>query len=287
MIIYRDLSAVSFIQILACFNEAFADYAIPFQMTESQLRYMHKRRGIDYDLSFGAFDGDKMVGFIFNCIGQWKDIKTAYDTGTGVIPTYQGRGISKDLFRYTLDALASNDVKQYLLEVLCSNKPAYHLYLNQGFEVSRTFNCYSFKKQDILNITLQALSNEYSIVQSDELSPILKSTQWDYSSSWQNSITSLHRVKNHIKLVQILYRKKAIAFGYIEPHTGDIPHIGVIPAYRRQGVGTAILYELAVLSHSSNMKYINIPQDKDKIGDLLSRFEIPLGLQQYEMILSL
>ena len=47
-------------------NEAYADYVEPVNLSLGQLQYLLERRGFRAELSLGAFDGDDMVGFVFN-----------------------------------------------------------------------------------------------------------------------------------------------------------------------------------------------------------------------------
>ncbi len=287
MIDYRNLSVIPFSQILTCFNLAFSNYAIPFQLSEAQLSYMHKRRGIDYELSFGAFDDEQLIGFIFNCTGTWNGQSTAYDTGTGIIPEYQGKGLGKGLLEYTISKIREAGINQYILEVLCSNKPAYELYRKYGFQVIRILNCYNYTKNEILDRNIPELSTKYKVKYPKTINDRLLSYSWDYESSWQNSYESINRVKDDIDLVEIYDVDTAIAFGYIEKHTGDIPHIGVHPQYRRQGIGSNILRTLALMSDSYMLKYINVPEHHDELIHLFKSFNISLSLKQYEMQLSL
>lgn len=60
---FRTLTAGDFDAVVACFNEAFSDYAVRFSMTAPQLHEIKARRAVVFELSVGAFDGDRLVGF--------------------------------------------------------------------------------------------------------------------------------------------------------------------------------------------------------------------------------
>jgi ribosomal protein S18 acetylase RimI-like enzyme len=123
--------------IYKAFNQAFADYEI--QITEEQFNVMIKRRGFNPELSFAAFIGNEIVSFTLNGTGIFNGILTAYDTGTGTIKEYSGKGLATKVFEYSIPYLRDANIKQYLLEVLQHNTRAVSVYKNLGFEVTREF----------------------------------------------------------------------------------------------------------------------------------------------------
>ena len=68
--IIKNLSSIELSVITESFNEAFADYIMRFTATEEYLQNRWKGAGVDYNLSFGAFINDKLVGFIIHGIDQ-------------------------------------------------------------------------------------------------------------------------------------------------------------------------------------------------------------------------
>ena len=68
------------------FLEAFADYSVPIRLTLDEFQEVHRRRGVRYDLSVGAFDGDVLVGFTFSGMGAWVGSVVGYDSGHGAKP---------------------------------------------------------------------------------------------------------------------------------------------------------------------------------------------------------
>ena len=77
----KSLKDTSFDELFEAFRQAFAEYEM--QLNRAELQAMLKRRGFDPELSFAAFDGDKIVSFTCNGIGDFNGIRTAYDTGSG------------------------------------------------------------------------------------------------------------------------------------------------------------------------------------------------------------
>lgn len=112
----RSLEHIDFDTLFEGFSNAFSDYEIHFDKNEVQ--FMLIRRGYVPHLSFAAFDNGKIVSFTLNGIGLFNGIPTAYDTGTGTVKSFRGRGIAGEIFKYSLPYLKEAGIRQYLLEVL-------------------------------------------------------------------------------------------------------------------------------------------------------------------------
>src|ERR1041385_4564389 len=135
---YRSLTDADFASLYACFLEAFSDYQVDMRMSEQQFAQRVTRDGVQLEISAGAFDEDRMIGFYMNALGDWEGKLTAYDAGTGIVPHYRGRGVAQELFEFVVSRLKERAVSQYLLEVLTSNERAVSLYRKLGFvEVRR------------------------------------------------------------------------------------------------------------------------------------------------------
>ncbi len=137
--IIKSLAHTSFETLAEAFGAAFAEYEV--QISPDELRTMLRRRGFDPTLSFAAFDDNgRIAGFTLNGIGSFGGVPTAYDTGTGTLPEYRGRGLATQIFEASLPHLRAAGITQYLLEVLQHNTAAVSVYRRLGFEVSREFN---------------------------------------------------------------------------------------------------------------------------------------------------
>jgi ribosomal protein S18 acetylase RimI-like enzyme len=141
MLTIHSLENVSDDLLYEAFRDAFKDYEIQLNKREF-LRLLH-RRGFMPQLSFGAFDGDHLVAFTFNGTGPFTDRPTAYDTGTGTLEAYRGKGLAGRIFNHSIPHLKRAGISRYLLEVLQHNESAVSLYRKLGFRVSREFNYFS------------------------------------------------------------------------------------------------------------------------------------------------
>ena len=129
MIHYKSLEHVDELEILETHNSAFSDYEVQMNWTLPQFQNINKQRGVRYDLSMGAFDDDKLVGFIINGTGDWNNKPTVYDCGTGIIKDYRHKGIGTEILLRLIKLLRDLGISQYLLEVIKSNENAYQLLL--------------------------------------------------------------------------------------------------------------------------------------------------------------
>jgi ribosomal protein S18 acetylase RimI-like enzyme len=143
----KSLAQTDFGTIYQAFNQAFADYEM--QLSSIQLQTMLKRRGFNPDLSFAAFEGNDIVSFTFNGIGNFNGLPTAYDTGTGTLKLHRGKGLATQIFEYSIPYLREAGIRQYLLEVLQHNTKAVSVYRNLGFETTREFNYFVQKNEEI------------------------------------------------------------------------------------------------------------------------------------------
>src|SRR5262249_52400180 len=146
---YRFLSDEDFPILYEAYLKAFSDYVVKMQPTKEQLLETLTRRGMKYEISVGGFDNGKLVGFNLNGIDNWTEKLTVYDTSTGIIPEYRGKGITYKLFDFSFPKLRELKVEQYLLEVLDSNEKAIRAYTKIGFKEIRGFDCFIFKPGNI------------------------------------------------------------------------------------------------------------------------------------------
>lgn len=284
--IYRCLEPEDFEAIYDTFNEAFSDYEVKIQMTKEHFNAINIRRGLNYGLSAGAFDeNNKMVGLLLNAVDTWEKKLTAYDMGTGVVPEYRGKGIGSDMFDFLLPKLRKAGVKQYLLEVLRSNKKAYKLYKKKGFKETRKLECFriSLTKLAMKDVKTQ----DIAIKQIEKPDWDLFETFWDWKPSWQNSTSSMKRCPEKKIILGAFYENQLRGYGILYPESGDIPQITVDKRFRRKGTGSLLLREFTRRAETAGLSALNIDSSSK---ETLMFFE-SAGFQnfagQYEMILKL
>ena len=252
MLSYRFLSSDDFLALYECFCTAFSDYQVDMQMSEQDFAQRLARVGVRLDLSAGAFDDERMVGFYINAFGLWQGKQTAYDAGTGVIPDFRRRGVGVDLFAFMETRLKQESVSQYLLEVLTTNERAVPMYRRLGFEVRRDFAV--IRSQ----LAIAGGPAEVSVHRIDDPNWELFKTFWDGYPSWQNSIEAVDRARSERLLVAAFADSKCVGYGVAYPPAGMLMQIAVSPEYRRRGIGRGILKALHM---GETLKVNNIDEE--------------------------
>ncbi|KAB1154581.1 GNAT family N-acetyltransferase [Tenacibaculum aiptasiae] len=192
----KNLSTTPFEKIIECFLLAFENYFVPMPKEEIYYQERWKAAKVDFEFSYGMFDGEKLVGFIIHAIDERNGTLIAFNTGTGVTPEYRGKKIIQSIYKHALIEFKTNNIQQSSLEVITENKKAIHLYKNIGFTTSKTYKCYRGQiKTDS--------SLEYELKETD-----LKNVNWNQLPnqsyySWDNQKESITR--GNYQFFQIMY----------------------------------------------------------------------------------
>jgi ribosomal protein S18 acetylase RimI-like enzyme len=281
MITIKALTGFSLDELFHAFEQAFIDYQV--KINRITFGNMMTRRGFTPDLSYGAFDDKELVAFTLNGTGTFMGIKTAYDTGTGTIPGYRGRGLAKRIFEYSVPLLRMAGMKLYLLEVIRHNEKAAALYKKMGFRITRELHYYVHSKKD-LQLKTKILKDGYKLTASKLPLPPQAGKFEDSVSSWQNSLESIYRCHDHFQLVAVTYRDRMEGFCIYEPSSGDISKLAVSGGHRRLGLGTLLLHWAVDHITQDTVKILNVPwESADMIAFLKFHGIEPVG-SQYEMI---
>ncbi len=258
------------------FNLAFSDYVIPFQLTLEQLQSRMLNDNIDLNLSIGAFDKERLVGFILHGHGIVNGEKVVYNGGTGVIPTYRGTGITKQLYAYMLPILKQAGYKKCKLEVIDSNLPAIRSYEKIGFTTMKPLNCH------------RGLVTSNSAIQKGEIEELisydhcLQTRFGDWEPSWQNSTEAILRSTGQIKTIVLLEQKHIIGYATFNPSTGRIPQFAIDKNFRRKRYGTRLFNEIA-RQVGKEIVLINTDGRDTATNEFLSKIGLKLFIRQLEM----
>ncbi|WP_176956181.1 GNAT family N-acetyltransferase [Catalinimonas alkaloidigena] len=267
------------------YNDAFADHVLRIHMDEEQFAQKIANDGVDLSYSPGAFEGERLVGFIMHAPGFWANRLTVYNAATGVTPAWRGKGLTQQMYEFVQPALRTMDVEQCLLEVIRENSAAWRSYEKVGFEETRRFNCY--------RIDLPATWRDAPDVRITH-GPIkeaqLRSQRvWlDRMPSWQNSLDAVLRSpRDKIYLQAWVDEDNAAGYAIVQKGTGRIVQFAVNPDYRRHGVATALFRQMGRLSYSDSLNVLNIDSDKNSIHGFLLSLGFKPAYRQYEMHLLL
>lgn len=117
--------------IYQAFTRAFENYVIPLEFNQERTFERWLEAGVDFNLSYGAFDEEELVAFIL----QVPVDKTLYNFGTGVVPSHRGQHLIEKIYHVIGEELPATE--RYILEVIKENTPALSLYKKMGFKIVR------------------------------------------------------------------------------------------------------------------------------------------------------
>ena len=281
MITYRLLTAADSAKLFECFLEAFSDYQVDMHVSREEFEQRLIRDGVQLEISVGAFDENRMVGFYMNALGEWQGRPIAYDAGTGVIPAYRRQGIAEELFAFMVPRLKHASVEQYLLEVLTGNERAVALYRKLGFIETRRLAV--FRRSVPVSSNAQP---EIRVVNEPDWE--LFRSFWDGDPSWQNSIDAVERVANDRIVVCAYVDEMCIGYGIAFEPWVSLMQLAVAPDHRRKGVGSKILSTLQrEVSGTDSLKVSNIDEGFKGTLAFYEANRFKMVLEQYEMVKTL
>ncbi|MCL3781528.1 GNAT family N-acetyltransferase [Prolixibacteraceae bacterium JC049] len=280
----KSLKGVSFETIFNAFQEAFKEYEM--QLNKEELLRMLERRGFRPELSFAAFHGDKIVSFTLNGIGFFEGVNTAYDTGSGTIKAYRGKGLATKIFNHSLPSLKQAGVKQYLLEVLQHNDKAVSVYRKIGFEATRELN-YFVVNANKIQFNQKELSSNYSVQIIEKSNWEEMKEWWNFHPTWQNSFDAILRKPEDFLVYGVYTEGVLVGYCVFEPISGDITQIAVKPEFRRKGIATVLLKRMVEVNKHENIKLINTDLQCNAVTAFMNAFSVSPAGKQFEMILKL
>lgn len=277
----KSLEDISFEAVFAAFNQAFADYEM--QLNADELKSMLIRRGYRAELSFAAFEGEKIVAFTLNGTGDFNGLKIAYDTGTGTLKSHRGQSLAGKIFEHSIPYLQHAGISQYLLEVLQHNTAAVSVYQKAGFKITREFNYFSWNNEAV-KAALGDTAGKFQIKPVTGRLPEKVSEFWDFEPSWQNTFQSIERAQENFVNLGAYDGEQLVGYCIFEPLSGDLTQIAVHQDHRRKGVGSLLLQEMTKLNTNSRAKLINAEVNCTAILHFLKSKNIGLTGKQYEMV---
>ena len=262
---YRSLTNTTIKCIHEAFLQAFSDYQVPMNMSLETFERKLRRNGFKSEVSAGAFEHGRLVGFVLNGVREWAGEKTIYDTGTGVVPEFRGDGIGNRLLNLVNELCVRNNINVYQLEVIQDNVGAVSLYKKQGFQVKRNLNCYRLSEKLVGEST-----NTKNF--------------WEYNPSWQNGEDAVCAVEDSFGYTLVELEGVLIGYGIVDKVTGDIAQLAVDCHYRRRGIATAILQDLLSQTQKSSLTVINVDERDESLNAFLKQMGFQIYATQYEMV---
>jgi ribosomal protein S18 acetylase RimI-like enzyme len=270
MIEIRSLEGMGWEPLAAAFNGAFADYVVPMAITPEGLAAMQRRRGYAAHASFGAFDGDRQVGFVLTCL----DGDRAYNSGTGVLPAHRRTGLARRLVDAVI-AHVRGSARSYTLEVIETNAPAVALYRDAGFAEVRRLQVWTLPRREH---GTDAPAPDVPVIAAPDLDAIAAGA--DTALPWQNSLASIRRASEpYVALGD--ERGAAIVF----PASADLPLLCVRRDDRRRGHGARLLAAAAAAAAHAPRALRTMVDDADAgIAAFLAASDATRLVRQLELV---
>lgn len=283
---YRTLEKTAIHEIHQCFLDAFSDYTVDIRMSESSFHEMNALRAVDYSLSIGAFAGKRLVGLTLNARDQWNGKWTAYDAGTGVIPSYRGKGVSRAMMQKAFEILEAEGLQTYLLEVITRNEKALKLYQSLGFRITRRLECLVLKGP--MQMPVKHSERLILPVKPEQIpfleQALLAEARYGFQPSWQNGWNTIKRRPELYHLLASWDEGQCVGYGIIGAERGGLAQLWVRRDKRRQGLGSQILRELITRCPAQKTySWVNVDECAGHTLNFLKALGFTEQLAQYEM----
>jgi ribosomal protein S18 acetylase RimI-like enzyme len=282
------LAEIPFGDIVAAFNRAFVDYALPMHdLSETWLRHRLLKNAVDYDVSVGAFAGDELVGFSLIGVDDWLGVSSAYDAATGIVREYRARHLARRMFDFARPRLGQRGVRRFLLEVLQSNGPAIRAYRAVGFEVTREFDCFELDLTASATWPLPArrADPDVTIGTATRQEVVVLAHEMDWQPSWENSLAAIQRIPDRVLVLRASRGDELLATLLYYPLLNWVMNLVVRRDARRSGIGSRLLTALRDPGNvaEESVKFINVASDDRGMIAFLVAHGCRRYVAQYEM----
>jgi len=274
-------------QFYRAFMDAFADYAMDASGTqEERLLLRMQKNGVDYDVSPGLYDIEKLVGFTVVGIDRWNGELSAYDCATGLAPDFRKQGWARKLFDFALPELLDRGVERFVLEVLQQNEPAIKAYTKSGFEVVRELKSFSAKTQALVALSTSA---DIEIRPADRDAVRSLEATATFTPCFENRFTALDAIPRDVTIDGAYIDGQLVGVVAYSPALNWLLTLLVSPEHRRSGIGTALIQRTTSHMPEGAQRLAALDIDGSDAGML--SFVKAVGFEplvdQYEMHLAL
>jgi ribosomal protein S18 acetylase RimI-like enzyme len=186
------------------------------------------------------------------------------------------------MFEKMLPVFKADGIKQFLLEVVNSNEPAFRLYEKLGFKTVRTLALLLCDT----SITASESSDDVEIREIVDPDWALLANLWDGQPSWQNSIDAVIRSQPVKRILGAFSAQGCVGYIVFSSFSGRIAQLAVDRDQRHHGVGAALVRAMqAETAEGFALQVINIDKDNKPAMEFFKDLGFYERLSQYEMVL--
>jgi ribosomal protein S18 acetylase RimI-like enzyme len=268
------------------FNAAFEDYLVPVRMSDTDFkRKLLEKTRINFNYSVGCYSDNQLVGFIFQTIGKYQDQKTAYNGGTGVIPSFRGNRLTCHMYEHVIPKLMQKEVKSCVLEVISNNKAALKSYEKVGFRKSKFYHCLK------LDMESRYLANSpkpsYRIAVPGKHKWDIYSSFCDYDTSFLDTFHMLRKNIKYEKILEAYDGEDLVGYIIYNKKMGRVGNIGVSKSYRGKGIGTCLIKRMHIDCRNRPVYILNINERSYNLLNFFLRLGFRNDIDQFELKLNL
>lgn len=271
----RSLETTPLYLIIDCLLESFKDYFVTMPPDLSYWETRFRAARVDLKYSYGMFENEKLIGFIINGIDTITENPTAFNTGTGVLPTYRGNRIVDRLYQHATPLLKESGISHCRLEVIFDNKRAIKVYQGIGFHIARRLHCFKGnlagpKREDLL-VKKTSHQTIFGSSYPDE-----KLYSWDHSR--QAVLASGKMYQSFLVLNNL---QQELGYFTFNPSTGYLARL------EKAEVGTYGDILNAVKQVAGEVKMNNVDETRTSLRTALTNAGLKNFIDQYEMEMKL
>lgn len=259
-------------EIVSTLNLAFSDYFVPINFTLDYVNERWAASGVDYSLSFGVFDNDKLVGFLIHAINKYGETKVAYNASTGIIPTHRRKGLLTKLYEKAIVKLKENGIQKSTLECITKNERAILAYQKVGFKIDRQYHLYKLDWiQKTIPTTFRIETNEsFEFADFEHLQ--------NYFPSIENQDHCLTKYKNNLVSISVFDKEERVAYLLFHKTSKRIHRLGV-KENNWNAFGEILFSELP----TGNYNIINIDSRNENMHAFFKKINFDNYIDQYDM----
>jgi len=277
---FKSLKGINFKDILNVFNKSFSDYYVPFKLTEEQLASKMISDKIDLELSVGVFENQKLIAFILHGFDITNNQNVVYNGGTGVIPEKRGLGLTKQMYIFNLPVLEKKGIDKIILEVISNNIPAIKSYKKSGFNTTRELACFKG------NFETTKSNKEVELKELENYQWNLMESFWDITPTWQNSKNAINNMNGDNVSLGAYIKNQLVGYIIYTPKCKRIQQIAVHKDFRKVGVASKLIAQLAK-KHGSTFSIINVDKKAKNVSSFFNSVGFENYIEQLEMKLVL
>lgn len=273
----RPLNETSLETIVQCLIQSFSDYFVKMPSERSYWQGRWKGARVDYRASYGTFENGELVGFMIHGMDLRQGSFTAFNTGTGVIPSFRGQRLVQRMYEKAIPELKSRGVQACALEVIQKNEKAIKAYQKVGFSIGRELKCYrgSISSKNENTVQLKKMNLQFF--------------DWDaYKGqsfySWDNVRMAILLQEQEYELYEVAQNQEGIGYFIINPQSGYLAQFDI--ADRQQPMHWTLLFE-GIAQVSTALKIINVDTRETAKNQILEYLGLDNYINQYEMELML